>query len=112
MKVAKIVFLVIVLVAPQYMNAIPLAAPSPNQSEPISNNECKCSGQKVKTVYDKILGECNHRSVQNDKFFCYVDKTTQPETCCEDTTGRFPNTCINYSICSSTNHSFRPIIDG
>ena len=70
---------------------------------PISNAECTCSGKRVKTLDDIILGECNHKSVHNDKFFCYVDKTTQPEKCCEDSTGRFRNTCINYSICTSSN---------
>merc|ERR1711971_218388 len=100
MKVANIVFLMIALVAPQYMNAIPLAVPS----QPISNNECRCSGQTVETIFNGIiLGECNQRSFQNNKYYCYVDKTTHPETCCEGTTVRFPNTCINYSLCSRPN---------
>merc|ERR1711963_188632 len=86
------------------MNAI--AMPNPNDnildpSDPISNNICKCSGKTVKELSGNIIGECQHKASHNNKFFCYIDKTSQPEKCCEDTTGRFQNACINYSICSS-----------
>merc|ERR1711963_1303174 len=83
MKLAVAVVLVSVSIAPQVMNAI--AMPNPN------DNTCKCSGKTVKELSGNILGECQHKASHNNKFFCYIDKTSQPEKCCEDTTGRFQN---------------------
>merc|ERR1712079_184247 len=103
MKQAIDIILLIFLIVPQFTHGIPMPNTNDNNSDPticdssvppISNAECTCSGKRVKTLDDIILGECNHKSVHNDKFFCYVDKTTQPEKCCEDSTGRFRNTCI------------------
>jgi len=104
MKLAVAVVFVSVLIAPQVMNAIAMPNPNDNTldpSDPISDNICKCSGKTVKELSGNILGECQHKASHNNKFFCYIDKTSQPEKCCEDTTGRFQNACINYSICSS-----------
>ena len=89
MKPSVTIFLMIALVAPQYINASPMP-----QDE--SMEGCTCSTKTSETHTGLILGKCNHK--YNDRFYCYVDKTLLPH-CCEEESQRFVNYCVNYSIC-------------
>ena len=59
---------------------------------------CSCDSKTVEAHVGKYIGACLTK--HNDKFWCYVDKRTNPG-CCEDKSSRLVNYCVSYSACST-----------
>ena len=52
------------------------------------------------------LGDCKNPDVIKRKLFTYVNQPTDRQSCkykacCEANTARYPNKCINYSLCKT-----------
>lgn len=119
MKAAIATLLMILLVNPQFINASPVPAPNdvecaldPSLCDPSDpsdpkpppiipppiNGACRCNGHLSETHTGLKIGECNQKD-GNKGFFCYVNAGT----CCEGTSSRYTDKCLNYSICKSGN---------
>ena len=67
---------------------------------PYSHGQCVGSDKTVTNENGIVLGACYNEDSNKGKKFTYVDTTdANGDPCCEARTGRFRNTCINYSIC-------------
>jgi len=127
MKAAIATLLMILLVNPQFINASPVRAaniecvldpglpgcdPSKPKPPPIipppTNGACRCNGHISETHTGLKIGECNAKD-GNNGFFCYVNAGG---SCCEGTSSRYTDKCLNYSICKNGNQPWRPSISG
>merc|ERR1712073_237799 len=65
--------------------------------------QCECTTRTAKTNTGAILGNCltgdfNAGPNQGRKF-CYVKGKMGVDECCQATTNRFVNLCVNYDVC-------------